>query len=352
MIINPIIKSFIKITILTLVFFVFFYLWSQFIHAWWWSNDEKTTNLDNFESVEDYSLSEVWVALNINVWTKFYEWKKDGESNLLYNDIVTIATIKSDRNQTNEILITKNMESIRDYINIAKIDIKSYLDSSADRKDNYESLLNQLKIRYKIWYANSKNLNTQIELIVNHLNSLETSIENIKSSMKINMKSYNSKWLSKNINDYITVKNESTMMKVYLLFCSRFQAYYNFLNAYNKEVITTLRLNQDAIIKNAYVVVPENWSDLIQKLNLIYNESELPESTVSSSSSDTTAIDNWNITSSENGSSSFYFDTDSPFSAPWNWIFWDPFNLKNWTYETIKADWQMKFWTSKYINNN
>lgn len=349
MIITPIIKSFIKITILTLVFFVFFYLWSQLIYAWWWSNDEKTTNVDNFKSIEDYSLSEVWVALNINVWTKFYEWKKDFESNLLYNWVVAISTIKSDKNETNEILIGKNMEAIRDYINFAKIDIKSYLDSSIDRKDNYESLMNQLKIRYKIWYANSKNLGTQIELLTNHLKSLETSIENIKSSMKINMKNYNSKWLSKNIDDYIVLKNESTTMKVYLLFCSRFLAYYNFLNWYNKEVITTLRLNQDAIIKNTYIVVPENWNDLIQKLNLIYNQSDLPVSNISSWNADTTAIDNWSDTTSSNSSSStnssFYFDTDSPFSSPWNWIFWDPFNLKNWTYETIKADWEMKFWT-------
>lgn len=346
MVINSIIKSFTKITILTLVFFVIFYLWSQFINAWWWNDEEKTTNLENFESIDNYWLSQVWVALNINVWTKFYEGNKNTDSNLLYNDVVTISTINSDKNITNETLITKNIESIRDYLNVAKIDIKAYLDSSDDRKDSYESLMNQLKVRYKIWYANSKNLNTQIELITNHLVWLENSIENVKDSMKLNMKNYNAKWLNKNIDDYITIKNESTLMKVYLLFCNRFLAYYNYLNAYNKNIITILRLNEDAIIKDTYVVIPESWSEVIKNLNLIYTQGELPENTISTSTNDTAIIDNW---SSSSDNSNFNFDTDYSTSGQWNWIFWDPFNLKNSSLEWTKQTWKIDFWSSKYI---
>lgn len=342
--INPIIKSFIKITILTLFFFALFYMWRQFLYAWWWDNTKNTSNTDTFESIDNIWLSEAWVALNINVWTKFYEWRTNYESDAHYNWIVSISTILYDRNKTNEKLITNNIESIRDYINVAKIDLKSYLDSSSDRADNYDSLMTQFKLRYKVWYANSKNLETQLNLIWNYIKELDTSIENIKSSMKTNMKNYYAKWLNKNINDYIVLKNEVTLMKVYYLFCSRFLAYYNFLNWYNKEVITTLRLNKDSIIKNTYVVIPENWSELISKLNLIYNQADLPENNITNTSNTNSEnIDTKNTITSE--SSNFYFDTDSPFNAPWNWIFWDPFNMKDTNYETIKQTWNIYYWT-------
>lgn len=348
MIITPIIKSFSKITILTLVFFVIFYLLSQVANTWWWSSDKKTENIDNFKSIENYWLNEVWVALNINVWTKFYEWKAE-DINSLYNDVVPIYTIKSDRNKTNEIIITKNIDALRDYLNVSKINVKSYLDSWDDRKDNYDSLMNQLKIRYKTWYANSKNLSTQIETITTHLKELENSIENIKESMTLNLKNYNANWLNKNINDYITIKNEITLMKVYAIFSNRFLSYYNLLNNNTKNTITTLRLNEDAIVKNSYVVVPNEWSNLIKELNLIYGESDLPESIKTTTGDDTSTLDDnssYNIGSSSN----INFDTDLWVNSWWNWLFWNPFNLNNWSLETIKQTWNIDFWSSKYTD--
>lgn len=349
MIITPIIKSFSKITILTLVFLVIFYLLSQVVNTWWWSSDEKIENIDNFKSIENYWLNEVWVALNINVWTKFYEWKTK-DINSLYNDVVPIYTIKSDRNKTNEIIITKNIDALRDYLNISKINVKSYLDSGDDRKDNYDSLMNQLKIRYKTWYANSKNLSTQIETITTHLEELESSIENIKEAMTLNLKNYNSNWLNKNINDYITIKNEITLMKVYAIFSNRFLSYYNLLNNNTKNTITTLRLNEDAIVKNSYVVVPNEWSNLIRELNLIYGESDIPESTDVTTTEDTSTIDNSSYSVDRNSSSNIDFDTDLWVDSWWNWLFWNPFNLNNWSLETIKQTWNIDFWSSKYTD--
>jgi len=355
MIIKPIIKSFTKITILTFVFFVILYLWSSIAQAWWWSSDKNTENIDNFVSIENYWLSEVWVALNINVWIKFYE-QKTKENSSFYNDVVPIYTMKSDRNITNDILITKNIDSLRDYLNVTKINIKWYLDSGWERKDNYDSLMNQLKIRYKTWYANSKNLNTQIESIVSHLEDLDASIINIKESMSLNLKIYNAQWLNKNINDYITIKNEITLMKVYVIFCNRFLSYYTLLNNYTKNTITTLRLNEDAIVKNSYIVVPNEWSELITKLNLVYNENDLAttQNVNTTSSTETNIEDIYNQESSSsynsNNNSSLNFDTDySIDNSNNNWIFWDPFNL-NWSVETIKQTWNIDFWVWNYVN--
>lgn len=332
---QSIIKSFIKITILSLIFIVLFQIWNQVINAWWWSSDEKTTNSDTFKSIDNYWFSEIWVALNINIWTKFYEWKKD-TNNSLYNEIIPISTIQSDRAQTNEILIKKNLDAIKDYINIVKVNPKSYLDSLSDRKESYESLMNQLKIRYKTWYANSKNLSVQIDTLTSYLEQLDNSINNTKQAIALNMKNYNTEWLGKNIDDFITLKNDYNLIRVYLIFCSRFQAYYTFLNNYNQQTITTLRLNEDAIIKNTHVVIPNSWSDLIIKLNLLYEEWGLPEDMITKEQTnniENTTIDNSNLE----------YNTDTSINNTYNWIFWDPFNLKNSNSETIKQTWNINF---------
>jgi hypothetical protein len=351
---QSIIKSFIKITILSLVFIVLFQIWNQVINAWWWSSEEKTTNSDTFQSIDNYWFSEIWVALNINIWTKFYEWKKD-TTNYLYNEIIPISIIQSDRAKTNEVLIKKNLDAIKDYINIVKVDPKSYLDSLSDRKESYDSLMNQLKIRYKTWYANSKNLGVQIDTLTSYLEQLDNSINNTKQSIALNMKNYNTTWLGKNIDDFITFKNDYNSVRVYLIFCNRFQAYYTFLNNYNRQTITTLRLNEDAIIKNTHIVIPNSWSNLIIKLNLLYEEWSLPQDMLinqQTTNIDTTTIDNssleYNTDTSINnntiGNSSLEFNTDTSINNNYNWIFWDPFNLEdNNTLDSTKQTWKINF---------
>ncbi len=350
--INPIIKSFIKITIFSLIFIVLFQIWNQVINAWWWSSDEKTTNIDNFQSIDNYWFSEIWVALNINIWTKFYEWKKE-ESNSFYNEVISISTIKSDRTKTNEIIIKKNLDTLRDYKNIVKIDIKSYLDSQSERKDSYESLMNQLKVRYKMWYANSKNLSTQIDALKIYLQQLDNSIDNTKQSIALNMRNYNAIWVSRNINDYIILKDEYNLIRVYLIFCSRFQTYYTVLNNYNKDTITALRLNEDAIINNIYVVIPNSWTDLINKLNLLYEEWWLPENLNTNLQNDTLSEGTWNNTiwditiDNYNLDYDIHYDTSTSINNNYEWIFWDPYNLKNTNLETPKQTWNINFGAPK-----
>lgn len=329
---KTIIKSFTKITILTLIFFILFNLWNQALNAWWWSNDKKTENADNFTSIDSTWLNEIWVALNVNIWTKFYEWKVTSD-NWLYNDIVPISLISTDPAKTKEILITKNIDAIKDYVNISKINIKWYLDSWENKQETYNSLINQLKIRYITWYANSKNLKIQIESLVNTLNGLNQSIENTKQSIDTNMKSYNSKDLNKNIDDYMTLKNQYTQLRTYAVICNQFLKYYTALNAYNRDVLTTLKLNENAIVNNSYVVIPNSWTDLIKSLNLIYDENALPEnlnsiwSTWIPQTTSDTSINSWTSTS--------------------GWLLWDPFNLQNKDSEIIKQTWDINFWADK-----
>lgn len=328
---KTIIKSFTKITILTLIFFILFNLWNKALNAWWWNSDKKTENIDNFTSIDTTWLNEVWVALNINIWTKFYEWKVSSD-NWLYNDIIPVSLINSNPTQAKEILITKNIEAIKDYVNISKINIKWYLDSWENKQVTYDSLINQLKIRYKTWYANSKNLSIQIDSLVSAMNELNQWIENTKQSINVNIKSYNSNGLNKSIDNYISLKNQYTELRTYAILCNQFLKYYNSLNSYNRDVLTTLKLNENAIVNNSYVVVPDSWTELIKSLNLIYDESNLPESLSNLSSETTTSTSDTSVN---------LWTSDS------TWLLWDPFNLQNKDTETIKQTWWIDFWLDK-----
>lgn len=331
-----IIKNITKITILTFIFILLFNLWNQALNAWWWKSDKKE-NIDNFTSMDISWLNEVWVALSINIWTKFYTAGNINDS-WLYNDIIPISMILTNRDKTNEILITKNIESIKDYINISKIDIKWYLDSW-ERQDTYNSLVNQLKIRYKTWYANSKNLEIQINNLITAIKEVENAIENTKQSMSTNMKVYNAKWLNNNINDYLILKNQYNTYRTYIIYCNQFLKYYNGLNNYNRNILTNLKLNQTAIINKNYVVIPDSWSEMLKNLNLIYDESSLPENLKSFSWLDTTTNTiNYNNWYSNN-------------SIDWEWLLWDPFNLKNKDSDTLKQSWWIDFWMDKLITN-
>lgn len=333
-----IIKSITKITILTFTFFVLFNIWNQVLNAWWWNNDKKE-NIDNFTSIDSSWLNEVWVALSINIWTKFYEWW-DIES-WFYNDVLPISIINSDREKTNEILISKNIDAIKDYVNITKIDIKWYLDSW-ERQETYDSLINQLKIRYKTWYANSKNLSVQLDTLITAIKEVDQSIQNTKQNMSTNMKVYNAKWLINNINDYISLKNQYDIYKTYIVYCNQFLKYYNSLNLYNREVLTNLKLNETSIINKTYVVIPNSWSDMIKGLNLIYDENSLPE--------DLNPLPwIWIETSwIQNTSNSTYTEI---WTSNTTWLLWDPFNLQNRDQETIKQSWWIDFWMDKLKTN-
>lgn len=343
-----IIKSFKKITILTLIFLIIFNLWTQAINAWWifwW--DKTKDNSENFTSIDNYWLSEIWVALSINIWTKFYEWNTSSNDNSLYNELISISTIGSDTSKTQNVLITKNLLAIRDYINILKIDLKSYLSSWDSRQDAFDSLINQFKIRYKVWYANAKNLSMQIQNMETYLDALNESVTNVKSNMSTNFKWYNPNWLNKNIDDYLEIKKKIQLIYTYDLFCNRFLAYYSFLNAYNKQILTTLKLNENAIVKNTYVVVPSSWSDVLNKLNLIYDEDSIPDELKGyiNSTDSSKSIDEIYNSSSSSSSSNSNIWTSSP-----DWIFWDPFNLWSSPYETIKQSWKIDFWIDNYKN--
>jgi hypothetical protein len=59
-----------------------------------------------------------------------------------------------------------------------------------------------------------------------------------------------------NINNYLELKNEYNNARVYISYIDKFLIQYNFLNNYNKNLATVLIKNKEAILKDAYLVIP------------------------------------------------------------------------------------------------
>ena len=59
-----------------------------------------------------------------------------------------------------------------------------------------------------------------------------------------------------NIDEYLKARKDFYYGKIYIVFVNKFIEQYNFLNNYNKNLLTVMINNQDALIKNSYVVLP------------------------------------------------------------------------------------------------
>ncbi len=335
-----ILKPIIKITILTTLFFWLITMWNQAL-SWWFFNDtSNSSNNNNFVSTDSTELSEIWVALSINIWTKFYE--QNFNSDILYNEVLPLSIIESNSQRVKEILINKNLEAIKDYSNLMKINIKWYLDSWDNREESYNSLLNQLKIRYKTWYVNAKNLTLQRDSLVNSLKLLTKSIENTKQGIWTNMKNYNVRELWSNIDQYIELKNRYNVIRTYAVFSDKFLSYYKVLNSFNMNLINSLRLNKSAIIWNTYIVIPSSWDNLLRELNLIYDESDIWADGI------WVNINQWELQnySSNNWTNSSSSDNTWNSSIFW-WLMVKPSEIKNTDASKIQQTWNIDFWSNK-----
>jgi hypothetical protein len=99
-------------------------------------------------------------------------------------------------------------------------------------------------------------------------------IENLKEVIDTDFNSFNEEKTWNNIEKYLELRKKYYYAKTYIIFINKFINQYNTLNAYNKKLLDTIINNKDAIIKDAHVVLPDSWNELLKKLNLIYEEAE------------------------------------------------------------------------------
>jgi len=270
-------KNFLLKTLFLSIFMVIvFNIWDNLINA----NTSNTTtdtiiknsNNSNFKNINTSTLWKTWVAITTNIWIRYKQRQETPAT--IYKDIFSISEIMSDQKLANKELIWNNMLIIEEYKNVLKTDIKQLIDTSYDKPKMLNALIEQLEYRYVLWTENIKNLNEQKTIFESSMDTTNTKIETLKIRIDSDFKNNDSTASLENINNYLDLKKEYYYARTYTVYINHFLSEYNFLNWYNKLLLDTIVNNREAIIKNAYVVIPDSGSELLKQFNLLYDEVE------------------------------------------------------------------------------
>lgn len=271
---NSIFQVFIKIVMLTGVFFVIINYFWYFLNAEV-ENKSTNSNKQKFVSRDIEIIWNVWVAISTNIWTRHKQTKETPIN--LYKDVVEIWYILWNNNVAKDKLITANMIFLNEYFNILKTDIRSLLSSSNDREFTLNSFIAQLEYRYKVWIENLRILNSQKVELVKAFENSNLEINKLKDKIWNDFWNFNNNETIKNIDSYLEIKKENTNALTYIIFINKFIDYYTILNNYNKKVLDTLINNKEILIKNTQVVIPDTGWELLKQLKILYSEDEWKE---------------------------------------------------------------------------
>ena len=270
-----------KILILSTFLVLVFNIWVNLINANSdinkTSKNNNSTTLNNnsttFKSVNNNSLWKVWVAITTNIWIQFKKrWEIPAT---IYKEVFSINEIINNQNTANKELIWKNMIAIEEYKNILKTNIKQLINNSFDKPRTLNAFIDQLEYRYTIWIINAKKLTEQKSIFNQNMIAINWKIEALKAKIEKDFKENNAEESLENINQYLELKKQYYYSRTYIIYINHFLSEYNYLNKYNKLLLDTLINNKDALIKNAYVVIPDSWSSLLKKFDLIYDENQI-----------------------------------------------------------------------------
>jgi phage shock protein A len=150
------------------------------------------------------------------------------------------------------------MQYVYEYRNVLKTDIKQLIDSSYDKSKILNAFIDQLEFRYIESNNNIKNLNEQKTVFMTNINNSNTQIETLKTKIQSDFQNNNSEESIKNLNKYLDLKKEYYYSRTYIIYINHFLTEFNYLNNYNKLLLDTLINNKEAIIKNAFIVIPDS----------------------------------------------------------------------------------------------
>lgn len=227
---------------------------------------------------EQFSNSQIWdlwksaIAISTNLWTKYTQ--KQSIPSTIYRDIFSVSDlIRATKYHENK-LIAKNYIILREYKNILKTDFKQLLQNTNNKREILDGILWQLEYRYIQANKNVKTLLEQRNILLQVMTSSNAKIWNLKLKMDRDYKSLDTNESYKNISQYVKYKEEYYHAKVFITYINVILKDYSKMNNYNKVLLDTLINNKEAIIKEAYVVLPDSGTQLLDDFNLLYTEEQ------------------------------------------------------------------------------
>lgn len=269
------IKDFVKKVLMIWILLSFFInllvtyfasVWSDSTYAADGANDTK------FKKVNAGYLWTVWVAVSLNVGTKLKSAQDTPVS--LTTEVLPISYILANKTVSRNKIITSNMVSINEYLNVVRTDVNKLLDQSSDRWAMLESYLDQLRLRYNTTLEQISVLNQQVTQLNAAVASSDQNITKSKNDLTANYKVLDYDKIETSLDEYLQEKDKSIYAKTYLVFITKFIQSYTLLNDYNKILMDTLVNNKEALIKNVSIVMPDSSTKLMKRFNLIKTEAD------------------------------------------------------------------------------
>ena len=267
-------KFLLKVLLLSAFIVLIFNIWDNLINANSIPSNEyiETTNNSTFKKINNSSIWKTWVAITTNIWIRFKQRLETPAT--IYKEVFSISEIISNPHTANIELIWNNMTIIEEYRNVLKTDVKQLLDSSYDRPVILNAYIGQLEYRYVIWIDNIKKLTQQRTVFLNNMASVNAKIETLKIKIEKDFRDNDSEESLNNVDLYLALKKEFYYSRTYIIYINHFLSEYWFLSKYNKLLLDTLINNKDALIKNAFVVIPDSGTQLLRSFNLLYTEED------------------------------------------------------------------------------
>lgn len=263
-----------KIGYISCILLLLFYT-ASILFAWLQKIEEEELSYELnawFQNVESSGLWEVSVALTSNIGTRLKE--RQALPADVYKWTIDIGDSIGTSESTNKELIRKNMFFVQAYLNLLKTDVLNLLDSSKSRKDSLDTFISQLELKYKDANLNLIELSSQLQSMQAIMTASEQRIWELKVKIDRDFKAFDAISTNENVQEYFGLRAEYTYARTHIIYINQFVRQYNFLNNYNKALLDTLINNKAALASGSFVVVPDSGSDLLRKLNLIYDEQE------------------------------------------------------------------------------
>jgi len=220
------------------------------------------------------NLSVVGVAISTNLGTRHTQMSALPAT--IYKDVLSIEEVLANAENAGwDDLISKNMILLKEYRNISSTDISVLVSQSYDKQATIKSYLDMLQSQYTLANRQIASLSQQKQIFESTMVQTNNQIEQLKIKISKDFSSVNTQSTLENIEKYRELKDKFNTARTYVVFINKFIVQYEFLNNYNSEIATTIINNSEAIIKDAFIVIPSSWNiNLLQDLNLIVEEKQ------------------------------------------------------------------------------
>jgi hypothetical protein len=155
-------------------------------------------------------------------------------------------------------IIGKNMIATQEYRNVLQTSVKNLILNSLNKQEFLEAYISQLEFRYETAYNNQSNLLKQKKIFNNSMLLANSEILKIKAKIGLDFNANDSEASLVNIDNYLLEKNKYYFARTYIIYINQFLREYQQLNDYNKNLLDVLINNKEAIIKETYLVIPNN----------------------------------------------------------------------------------------------